>query len=232
MPKRLKIQRRGKAKPKYKSPTHRWRSRVNIPSTAGEASVVDIVHGVGRSAPLMKLRMGDKEFHLPAPEGIRVGDVVSIGDKIIRPGNVVELSLIPEGTRVYNIELNPGDGGRFVRTSGSSARIVAKEAGSVVVQMPSKAIKRLHPRCRAVIGIIAGAGRTEKPFLKAGKKHHAVKRGSKVWPKVAGVAMNPVDHPFGGGGRSGRKQKVISKRMPAGKKVGSIGARRTGKRRR
>ena len=91
-----------------------------------------------------------------------------------------------------------------------------------------KKMKRMHPQCRATIGVIAGGGRKEKPMLKAGKKYHAIKRGSKIWPKVAGVAMNPVDHPFGGGGRSSRKHKTVSRRRPPGRKVGSIAARKTG----
>lgn len=228
MPRRLKQQRRGKGKPKYRSPTHRWKFQVGYPNKVGEAKIIDIVHSVGRSSPAVKLLMEDIEFYLPAPEGVKVGDMIKLGHPVFNRGNVAYLSVIPEGTRVFNIELRPGDGGRLVRTSGASAKVVAKEEGWVLVQLPSKKMKRFNPKCRAMVGVVAGGGRKEKPMLKAGKKHHAIKRGSKIWPRVAGVAMNPVDHPFGGGGRSSRKHKTVSRRRPPGRKVGSIAARKTG----
>jgi large subunit ribosomal protein L2 len=228
MPRRLKQQRRGKGKPRYRSPTHQWKFAFNYPSGSGDAKIVDLVHAVGRNAPAMKMEMDGEEFHLPAPEGVRVGEIIQIGREVVNRGNIMFLNDIPEGTRIFNIELRPGDGGKLVRTSGASARVVAREDGRILIQMPSKKMKKMHPQCRATVGIIAGGGRKEKPMLKAGKKYHSLKSGSKVWPKVAGVAMNPVDHPFGGGGRASRKHKTVSRGRPPGRKVGSIAARKTG----
>jgi len=111
-----------------------------------------------------------------------------------------------------------------------NAQLVAHDRSVTVVQLPSGAVKRLDPDCRATIGVVAGGGRTEKPFVKAGNKYHKVKGRGTVWPRVRGVAMNAVDHPFGGGGRQhpGRP-KSISRDSPPGQKVGDISSRRTGR---
>ena len=90
----------------------------------------------------------------------------------------------------------------------------------------------LNPNCRAIIGIIAGGGRKEKPLLKAGKVYHMLKSKAKLWPRVAPRAMNAVDHPFGGGKRRHKRRKTVSKRAPRGARVGSVGAKRTGRRKR
>jgi len=102
--------------------------------------------------------------------------------------------------------------------------------GKTIVQLPSGKMKKLNPKCRAVIGIVAGGGRTEKPFCKAGKKFHRMKVRATKWPTSRGVAMNVVDHPFGGGGQQhcGRP-KTVARGTPPGRKVGSIAARRTGR---
>ena len=147
----------------------------------------------------------------------------------IKFGNTLPLAEIPEGTPIYDIENTPGDGGRFVRSSGTYANVVTHDANQTVVELPSGELKYLNPNCRASIGVVAGGGRKDKPFLKAGKKWHAYKAKGKKFMTVRGVAMNAVDHPHGGGNRQhpGRPT-TVSRHAPPGRKVGSIAAKRTG----
>ncbi|RLF15881.1 MAG: 50S ribosomal protein L2, partial [Thermoprotei archaeon] len=156
---------------------------------------------------------------------------IKITDKEVALGNVLPIGNIPEGYPVYNIEMEPGDGGKLVRSAGSYATIVSHSGDKTVIQLPSGAFKTLSSKCRATIGIPAGGGRGEKPFVKAGKKYHYARARGKVYPLVRGVAMNPVSHPHGGGSHQhvGRPS-TVSKNAPPGRKVGSIGARRTGRR--
>ena len=140
---------------------------------------------------------------------------------------------IPEGTLIFNIESQPGDGGKFVRSSGSFAKIVSKLDKYAIVQFPSKKQKRFNPNCRACIGTIAGGGRLEKPLLKAGVKYYKMRAKNKLWPKVSGGAQNAVDHPFGTS-RSSRKSKArpAPRGAPPGRKVGMLASKRTGKKKR
>jgi large subunit ribosomal protein L2 len=241
MPKRIKARARGKGGPAYRAPSHRFFCRVSYRSfdelekeklVYGE--VIDIVHDPGRSAPVMIVRYETGEHALlPAISGIKVGDVVASGLAApIGEGNVLPLQRIPEGTLISNIEATPGDGGKFVRSSGGYARVVGREKGKVIVRLPSKRNKAFHPLCRAMIGMIAGFGRVEKPIVKAGKKFYMMRAKGKYWPRVAAVAMNPVDHPFGGGKRRGRIYKAVARGAPPGAKVGAIAPRRVGKRKR
>ncbi|MFB6185797.1 MAG: 50S ribosomal protein L2, partial [Halobacteriaceae archaeon] len=173
----------------------------------------------------------DDERLVLAPEGVGIGDTIEVGiSASIEPGNTLPLAEIPEGVPICNIERQPGDGGVFARASGVNATLVTHERDVTVIQLPSDETKRLSPKCRATIGVVAGGGRKEKPFVKAGKKYHKMKSRGTKWPKVRGVAMNAVDHPFGGGGRQhpGRP-KSISGNAPPGRKVGDIRSRRTGR---
>ncbi|MDY7083086.1 MAG: 50S ribosomal protein L2, partial [Halobacteria archaeon] len=194
--------------------------------------VVEIEHDPARSAPIARVRYDDDdERYVLVPEGVGVGDEIETGiSASIEPGNTLPLAEIPEGVPVCNIEINPGDGGQIARSSGTSATLVTHERGGAVVQLPSGEIRQFDPECRATIGVVAGGGRKEKPILKAGKKHHKMKSKGGKWPKVRGVAMNAVDHPFGGGGRQhpGRPKSVNRNTSP-GRKVGDISSRRTGK---
>jgi large subunit ribosomal protein L2 len=163
---------------------------------------------------------------------VEVDQTIQCGISVpVEPGNTLVLAEIPEGIPVCNIESQPGDGGKFARASGMYGILIAHDVGKTVVQLPSGEMKWLNPKCRAIIGVVAGGGRTEKPFVKAGKKFHRMKVRATKWPKVRGVAMNVVDHPFGGGGQQhpGRP-KTVSRGTPPGRKVGSIAARRTGRR--
>lgn len=241
MPKRLKQQRRGKGKPKYKSPSHKYAGKASY-RTCDEkekadiigGKIIDLVNCPGRTAPLMLVEYETKEkVYLTAPEGVGVGDEIFSGvNAKLRKGNVLPINKIPEGTQICNIELRPGDGGKLVRGAGTSARVVLHEDKKTIIQLPSKSIKKVPSNSRAMIGKIAGGGRLEKPFVKAGKKFHAMKAKSKVWPVVAGVAMAPASHPFGGGSRSDHKQKAVSRRAPPGRKVGSIAPKRFGRKKR
>jgi large subunit ribosomal protein L2 len=194
--------------------------------------VTDIVHNPGGSVPLAVVEMADgKKVRMRAPEGVLVGQTVHFTDQgLIRPGNVLTLGVIPEGTPIYNIEASPGDGGKLVRSGGTYGTVIS-QGDYVIVKLPSGTQKKMHPQCRATVGVAAGGGRNEKPFLKAGKKHHALKVRGRIYPIVRGVAMNPVDHPHGGGAHQHvGKPSTVSRNAPAGRKVGNIAARRTGKR--
>jgi len=194
--------------------------------------VVDIEHDPARSAPVARVSFDDgEERFVLAPEGITVGDTVETGiSAAIEPGNSLPLREIPEGVPVCNVESQPGEGGTFARATGVNATLVTHERDVAVVQLPSGQVRRLDPDCRATIGVVAGGGRTEKPFVKAGNKYHKMKARGTKWPNVRGVAMNAVDHPFGGGGRQHPgKPKSVSRDAPPGRKVGDIASRRTGR---
>ncbi|RLI83006.1 50S ribosomal protein L2 [Archaeoglobales archaeon] len=237
MGKRIISQNRGKGTPTYTSPSHKYRARIrhlNFSDTTVTARVISIDHDPARNGPvaLVELPNGRKEY-IVAIEGIGTGDRVYAGNDVeIQPGNTTYLKNIPEGTPICNIEAKPGDGGKFARASGTFALIVSREEDKVLVQMPSGKLKWFHPMCRATIGIVACGGRTDKPFVKAGKKYYKMKNKAAKWPRVRGVAMNAVDHPFGGGKHQhvGRP-KTVSRNAPPGRKVGSIAAKRTGVRR-
>ena len=190
---------------------------------AGTGRILDLVHAPGRTSPLAEVDLDGKVVNIIAAEGIQVGQQIEIGNAgTIASGNVMSLGSIPEGTLVFNIEARPGDGGKFVRSSGTGAAIVSR-GEKVVVQMPSGAFKAFDPTCRASIGIVAGGGHTEKPFGKAGAKFHAYRSKSKAHFKVRGVAMNPVDHPHGGGSHQHvGKPSTVGRNAPPGRKVGRL----------
>jgi large subunit ribosomal protein L2 len=244
MGRRIQGQRRGRGGPTFRAPSHRYKSRKKHIRTEDEdvvtGRVVGIEHDPARSAPIAEVEFGDGGSSpsgdgdrrlVLAPEGIAVGDEIQVGvSASIEPGNTLPLAEIPEGVPVCNVESSPGDGGKFARASGTNADLITHDRNAAVVKLPSGETKRLDPECRATIGVVAGGGRTEKPFVKAGNKHHKMRaRGSK-YPTVRGVAMNAVDHPFGGGGRQhpGRP-KSVSRNAPPGRKVGDISSRRTGR---
>ena len=231
MGKRIITQRRGRGTTTYRTHSFKFRGKAKLPTQATTAIVKDIVTCPAHSAPLLKVQFENKqEGLLLAPENIKVGQNITIGSGEINQGNSLQLSDIPEGTLVFNIEAVPGDGGKFVRASGTVAKVVSMlENIKVVVALPSKRKKTFHGNCRATIGTVAGGGRTEKPIMKAGTKFFKMKAKNKLWPKVSGHSMNAVDHPFGNK-RSSRKSKAkpTSRHAPPGRKVGNIAARKTG----
>ena len=236
MGKSLIQQKRGKGSPRYRSPSFNYQGKAGFTSEEQgaifHANIMDILHCPGHSAPLMELKYSNGEVGLlQAPEGIRVGDRIQFGNEIeVKSGNVLPLKNIPEGTSIYNIESSPGDGGKFVRSSGTFARIITKMEDGIVIELPSSKRKTFLPECRAIIGIVAGSGRTEKPFLKAGTKFYKMKAKNKMWPIVSGTSMNSLSHPFGG--RSSHAKGIptqSARNSPPGRKEGKIAPKRTGR---
>ncbi|MDY6766173.1 MAG: 50S ribosomal protein L2 [Candidatus Nanohaloarchaea archaeon] len=229
MSKRIRSQRRGKGSPTYRSPSHRGRGGAEHPRDDITGTVVDIVDDPARTAPVAIVEFeGGEQRNVLVPEGVAVGDELSVGvEAPIEAGNTLPLREIPEGVPICNIELQPGDGGTIARSSGTYGFVVAHTRDSTRVRLPSKEFKELDPDCRATIGQVAGGGRTEQEFETAGQVHHKAKADGKQYPTVSAVAMNAVDHPFGGSTKPGRP-KTVSRDASPGSKVGSIGARRTG----
>ena len=225
MGKRIIQRARGKGGPRYRSPGHRFVGKIKYGFEKGE--VIDIVHDPGRDAPLAKVKTDNKEFLIVAAEGLKVGDVLDIEGKT-KIGNMLPLSKIPKGSSIFAIENYPGSGPNLCCSSGTKAIIVSHEANRVIVQMPSKEFKTLNPKCLATIGKPAGGGRSLKPFIKAGQKFFAMKARNRLWPRTSGVKMNPVDHPFGGSTKPGIPM-TVSRHSSPGSKVGSVSARRTGR---
>ena len=239
MGKRILAQRKGRGSLPFRSPSHRHIGAVKYrPFKKDEKifkfKVIDFIHSPGRGAPvaIIQYSNGEKGFLLP-PEGIFIGQEF-IQSKTgygqpIEVGNILPLRKMPLGTLVFNIESTPQDGGKFARASGVSAIVLNKSGNKVELLFRSKKTKWINENCLATVGVVAGGGRTDKPFLKAGNKFHYIKSKAKKWPVVRGVAMNAVSHPYGGGAKqSPHKSTTTSRNAPPGRKVGQIAARRTG----
>jgi len=200
--------------------------------------VKEIIHDPGRGAPLARIAFRDPYRYkmrvetFIATEGMSTGSFVYCGKKAsLAVGNVLPLSALPEGTIVCNVEEKPGDRGALARTSGNYATVVGHDidTGKTRLKLPSGAKKIVRSGSRATIGIVAGGGRIDKPMLKAGTAHHKFKVKRNCWPKTRGVAMNPVDHPHGGGNHQHiGKASTIARNAVPGQKAGLIAARRTG----
>ncbi len=234
MGKNLIQQRRGKGSSVYRSSSFRFKGAAKYQKTTAEKGFVkDIINCPGHTSPLIKLRLDDnQEWLVIGGEGLSVGEEIKFGAKTgFKVGDITELGNIPVGAQVYNLESVPGDGGKFVRSSGTFAKIMSRTEEGVNVKLPSKAIKLFKLDCRATIGRVAGSGRTDKPFYKAGKKYHKSKATGTLYPRTSGVAMNAVDHPFGGSSSSTKGRPTIApKNASPGRKVGKIRPSRTGKR--
>ena len=232
---RITTQARGKGGPTYRAPSHRYKAElkhIGDDTQKITGTVIDIEHDPARNAPiaLVKLESGEKVYML-VTEGLGIGGSVLWGSAgEVKNGNTLTLQNIPTGTYICNIEARPNDGGKFVRSSGVQAVVVDKSEDRVGIRMPSGKTKWFNARCRATIGIVAGGGRVEKPFVKAGNKYHKMQNTASNWPRVRGVAMNVIDHPFGGGGHqhTGRP-KTVARGTSPGRTVGHVAARRTGK---
>lgn len=172
------------------------------------AKVATIEYDPNRSARIALLHYvdGEKRYIL-APNGLKVGDkVVSGPDADIKPGNALPIKNIPVGTMLHNIELKIGKGGQMVRSAGASAQLMAKEGDYALLRMPSGELRKVHVNCRATIGQVGNLEHENITLGKAGRS-----RWLGIRPETRGVAMNPNDHPHGGGeGRSpvGRKNPV------------------------
>ncbi len=171
------------------------RDKVGIP-----AKVASIEYDPNRSANIALLHYvdGEKRYIL-SPNGLKVGDVLRSGaESEIRPGNAMPLALIPLGTQLHAIEMKPGKGAQLVRSAGTSAQLMAREGSMVTLRLPSGEMRMVHVDCMATIGQVGNWEHENQRIGKAGRSRWKGKR-----PNVRGVAMNPVDHPMGGGeGRS------------------------------
>jgi len=201
--------------------------------------VKEIIHDPGRGAPLARVqfrhpyRFAKITENFIAVEGLYTGQFVYAGAKAdLKIGNVLPVGGLPEGTVISNVEEKVGDRGALARASGDYATIIAHnvDAGTTRIRLPSGAKKTIKSASRSTIGIVAGGGRVDKPILKAGRAYFAAKAKRNNWPKVRGVAMNPVEHPHGGGNHQHvGKATTVKRDTPAGRKVGLIAARRTGR---
>ncbi|XP_029157264.1 60S ribosomal protein L8-like [Nylanderia fulva] len=213
---------------------------VILPRVEGKVKAVvhDIIHERGRGAPIAKLKIdGDGKVRnelIIATEGLYTGQVIEIGDEVpLTIGNCMKLRNMPEGSSICSVERKCFDGGRIARSSGCHATIVGynRDTNLCTIKLPSGVKKTVSGDARAMIGMISGSGRVEKPLLKAGRAYFKYKARGIHWPKVRGVAMNPVDHPHGGGNHQHiGHPSTISKHAPPNARVGLVGARRTGRR--
>ncbi|MDA4128316.1 MAG: 50S ribosomal protein L2 [Thaumarchaeota archaeon] len=236
MGKRILQRRRGKGGIQFRARTRGKIAPVRYPKLAADAKgiVRSILDERGRSAPLAQLEFDKGQFvYIPAVSGLSVGREVEVGATAqLSTGNVLPLASIPEGTRVCNIELRPGDGGKLVRASGGSAILFSKAGGNAFLKLPSGKNILVDGRCRAIVGEIAGGGRLEKSFLRAGPRHHAMRAKGIPYPRMRGIAMAAVYHPFGGGRHQHPgKSTSTSRNAPPGRKVGLIAPRKTGRKR-
>lgn len=179
------------------------RDKVGVP-----AKVASIEYDPNRSARIALLHYADGEKrYILAPVGISAGDHVLAGDTAdIKPGNALALIKIPVGTIVHNVELYPGRGGQFCRAAGTYAQVIAKEGNHALLRMPSGEVRKVLATCTATVGQVGNIQHENISLGKAGRNRWLGQR-----PKVRGVAMNPIDHPLGGGeGRSSGGRHPVS----------------------
>ena len=160
------------------------------------AKVVSIEYDPNRSARIALLVYADGEKrYILAPKGIKVGEEIISGPNAeIKPGNALPLENIPVGTIIHNIEFEPGKGAKIARSAGTYAQLMAKEGNYALLRMPSSELRRVHVKCMATIGMVGNEDHINEVFGKAGRTRWLGKK-----PHVRGMAMNPVDHPMGGG---------------------------------
>ena len=230
MGKRIISQARGHGSLSYRVRKKAFQFKIKYPMQEGQAQVMDLVHSTGHSAPLAKVRINNEIFFIPAFNGAVVGQNILINSDKANPGDIMMLKNVPVGKNVYNLEITPGDGGKMIRSAGSSAIVMKKyEFNKVGILMPNKKELLLPGDSRATLGKIAGSGRSLKPFMTAGRKRYKMKSRNKLWPRTSAVKMNAVDHPFGSGRGKRIKSKIAKRNAPPGRRVGHIRPRRTGR---
>lgn len=231
MGKPIITQRRGKGSNTYRVSKKAFRYKIQIPANLkGEGTVIRLVNSRAHTCPLAKINSKKGAFFIPAFKNMYEGQKVNFNEGKIENGNILKLKDIPVKTRVYCVESRPNDGGKFIKSGGSHAIVSRVIGNDVYLVMPSKKEKKFNSNSRAVIGEIAGKGRTDKPVVKAGKKHHIKKAKSKLWPRTGALKMNAIDHPFGSGRGKNPKSKIAKRNAPAGLRVGLLRPRQTGKR--
>ncbi len=233
--------------------------RILSTSAQMRGQVVKFIDDPGHGPLLAEILLENKTvIHILAPEGMARGSEIKIRGTVASQegenaaaeysktgeasasasqsqlppiGSVVPISILPEGTPVYNIELRPGDGGKICRASGTVGYITGKndEKKTVDVRLASRAVKTFLGRCLATIGVASGGGKGEKPFKTAGNHGRAMLAKGREWPHVRRGAMSAYNHPFGG--KSFGKPSTVARSTPPGRKVGHIAARRTGRKR-
>ncbi|HDJ04912.1 50S ribosomal protein L2 [Candidatus Bathyarchaeota archaeon] len=238
MGKRIRVQRRGRGSPTWRASTHKRIAPVHYPPLEAErksgvvkGQIIELLHEPGRGAPLAAIELEDGEvYYSVVPEGVYEGQVIELGEGAsVKVGNVLPVGKIPEGTMICNVELSPGDGGKIARSSGSYATVVSHTSDGTIIKLPSGKTRYVNDLCLATIGVISGAGRTEKPFLKAGAKFHWMKAKGHKYPRTRGRAMVAAVHPYGSSKRGARKVTTVSRHAPPGQKVGLIAAKSTGR---
>jgi large subunit ribosomal protein L2 len=208
----------GKKTSRHRGGGHKQRYRIVDFKRAKDgvaAKVVALEYDPNRNSRILLLHYEDGEKrYILAPKDVRVGDRLMSGQgSEIRPGNALPLRYIPVGTTVHNVELRPGAGGKMARSAGSSVQLVAKEGDFATLRLPSTEMRRVSIDCRATVGEV---GNAEAELVKIGKAGRNRWKG--VRPQTRGVAMNPVDHPLGGGeGKSSGGRHPVS---PWGKPEG------------
>ncbi len=231
MGKRIIQQARGHGSHTYRVKRKAFSVKPKYPGNLdGEWEIVKLFASAGHSSPIAKLKKikSTEVFYNIAAEKIYEGQIIKIDGH--NTGDISRIGDLKNNTFVFNIESRPKDGGKLVRSGGNFGTIVGKKGETVIVKMPSKQEKHFHSQCRATVGTTAGDGRLDKPILKAGKQYHIKKAKSKLWPRTSAVAMNAIDHPFGSGRGKRIKSKIAKRNAPAGRKVGLLRPRRTGRR--
>ena len=207
----------GGAKQKYRVIDFK-RNKDNVP---GKVATIEYDPNRNANIALINYADGEKRYILH-PEGLKVGDTVISGEAVdIKVGNAMEMRNMPDGTFVHNVELKAGRGGQMARSAGCSAQILGSEGNFVTLRLSSGEVRRVHSNCRATVGVVGNGQYNLINWGKAGRNRH---RG--IRPTVRGSAMNPVDHPHGGGeGRApiGRKAPMT----PWGKKAMGVKTRNT-----
>ncbi len=188
---RITVRRRGGGHKRFYRIVDFKRNKFDIP---GKVSQIEYDPNRSAHIALITYLDGEKRYIL-APVGLEVGKTILSGSEAdILPGNALQIKHIPLGTQIHNIELRPGKGGQMARSAGSFAQLVAKDGGFAQLRMPSGEVRRVSLECMATVGQV---GNTENENVSLGKAGRSRWKGLR--PKVRGVAMNPVDHPHGGG---------------------------------
>ncbi len=235
MGKRITQQARGRGSLTFRVRPRAYKYKITYPKlkTSGKGRIVKLFNSLGHSAPLIKVKIKEEIFIIPAASGIYEGQEIMINEqrenKIPEIGDILKLKNIPQGTKIFNIESVPGMGGKYLRSAGCHALVLVKDEKGVEIAINRKKIK-LNENCRVIVGTAAGEGRLIKPIIKAGKKHHMMLSKGRKWHRTSPVKVNAVDHPFGGGRGKRIKSKIAKRNAPPGKKVGHLRPSRTGKR--
>ncbi|MFA7707641.1 MAG: 50S ribosomal protein L2 [Candidatus Pacearchaeota archaeon] len=234
MGKRITSRARGHGSLTFRVRPRAYIYRVTYPSVmaSGKAKILKLINSSAHYAPLAKIQIEKEFFICPAASGIYEGQEILINqlreDKKPANGDILRLKDIPVGTKIFDIETVPGNGGKILRSSGISAIVLDSSNGKVEIQIKRRRIS-LNEDCRATIGVAAGEGRLMKPIVKAGKKHHMMKSKGRKWHRTSAIKTNALDHPFGSGRGKRIKSKIAKRNAPPGAKVGHLRPKQTGR---